>query len=49
MNHRALTVVGAGLAPAPSRRRIGRVSPFEGGGRKGRPYVRGQGLAQVVP
>jgi len=34
----APTGVGAGLDPAPSRRSIGWVIAFRGGGRKGRPY-----------
>jgi len=34
----ASTGVGAGLDPAPSRRSIGWVIAFRGGGRKGRPY-----------
>jgi hypothetical protein len=36
-----ITAVGAGLAPSPSRRDIGRVSAVRAGGREGRPYVRG--------
>ena len=37
--------VGAGLAPAPSRRDIGRVGSFGGGGHKARPY---DGLGRAV-
>jgi len=37
--------VGAGLAPAPSRRDIGRVRSFGGGGHKARPY---DGLGRAV-
>ena len=42
------TVVGAGPAPAPSRRNIGRASSGEGGGHRGRPYVPGALVAIVA-